>query len=286
MLNMEQCYLAKIDRCVCSETTDLVNARSQRIQTIINCSRIYNDELYSELEAKTENNSEYSIYVHRSCVSTYTSHTHVERFLKRKGGATGNTSVSPMKRRRRSGTPKFDFQKDCLFCGDFCNLEKDPKHPDRWRKAYLCRSIGEGDVVDPKQDILNKCKERSDKWAEEVKLRIHGTVSDLHAADARYHVDCKGKFMTPKHVRLASASSSSKSSDTDPAFESVVSEMLQDRTRIWNSIDLYEQYSNEGGDKLTRRQLIESLTTRFGKDVIVLSATGVANIIVFREQAQ
>ena len=64
--------------------------------------------------------------------------------------------------------------------------------------------------------------------------------------------------MSPKNVRLASASTSSTSidSDIDLCFESLVSEMLQDQTRIWNSIDLYEQYSKEGGDKLTRRQLV------------------------------
>ena len=66
-------------------------------------------------------------------------------------------------------------------------------------------------------------------------------------------------------------------------FESLVSEMLEDQTSIWNSNDLYEQYSTEGGDKLTRIELVESLTTRFGKDVLVLPSTVLANIVVFRE---
>ena len=120
-----------------------------------------------------------------------------------------------------------------------------------------------------------------------IKLRIHGTVSDLHAADAKYHVDYKGKFMSPKYVQLASTSTSptSKNSDIDLKFVSFISEMLHDQTKIWNSIALYEQYSTEGGDKLTHRQLVEPLTTRFGKYVLVLSATGVANIVVFREKA-
>ena len=64
--------------------------------------------------------------------------------------------------------------------------------------------------------------------------------------------------MSPKNVGLASASTSSTSidSDIDLGFESLVSDMLQDQTKIWNSIDLYEQYSKEGGNKLTRRQLV------------------------------
>ena len=152
----------------------------------------------------------------------------------------------------------------------------------------MCRSIGEGKAVDPKVDILEKCNERGDKWSEEVKLRIHGSVSDLHAADARYHVDCKGKFMSPRNVRLASASTStaSESTDSDDVFEVLVNEMLKDQDMIWNSIDLYELYSSEGGTKLTRRQLVESLTTRFDTNILVISATGVANIVVFRKQAR
>ena len=182
-------------------------------------------------------------------MSTYTSQSHVQRFLKRKSDSAKCTNASPLKRRRRSDTPKFDFQTHCIFCGEYCNVQKDPKHPERWRKAYLCRSIGEGKAVDPKVDILEKCNERGDKWSEEVKLRIHGSVSDLHAADARYHVDCKGKFMSPRNVRLASASTStaSESTDSDDVFEVLVNEMLKDQDRIWNSIDLYELYSSEGG---------------------------------------
>ena len=195
---MEKCYFTKVNKCVGDEATELVNAGPQRVQTIINCSRKYDANLYHELEAYID--SEFSTFTHISCVSTYTSRTHINRFLKRKGDAIDCTGASPMKRRRRSGTPKFSFQTHCLFCRELLELKKDPKHPDRWRKAYLCRSVGEGDIAAPKQVILNKCQESGDKWSEEIKLRIHGIVSDLRAADARYHVDCKGKFMSPKNV--------------------------------------------------------------------------------------
>ena len=62
--------------------------------------------------------------------------------------------------------------------------------------------------------------------------------------------------------------------------------MLREQARIWNSIDLFELYSPEGGATLTRRQLVESLSKRIGNDVLVLSAIGVANIVVFRKLAQ
>ena len=30
------------------------------------------------------------------------------------------------------------------------------------------------------------CQTRGDKWAEEIRVRVHGAVSDLHAANARF----------------------------------------------------------------------------------------------------
>ncbi len=38
--------------------------------------------------------------------------------------------------------------------------------------------------------MLNKCDERNDDWASEVRIRVEGALSDLHAAEARYHKDC------------------------------------------------------------------------------------------------
>ena len=82
-----------------------------------------------------------------------------------------------------------------------------------------------------------------------------GAVSDLHAADACYHVDCKAKFMTPKYIRLASkASTSSASNDTevDVAFENLCGGIQNQKSRVWNSVELFKHYTSEGGEMLTR----------------------------------
>ena len=117
---MAKCYFIKVDKFVGDEATELVKAGPQGVQTIIKCSRKYDDNLYHELETNIENDSEFSIFTHRSCASTYTSQTHINRFLKRKGDATDCTVASPMKRL----TPKFNFQTHCLFCGELCTLKK------------------------------------------------------------------------------------------------------------------------------------------------------------------
>ena len=42
---------------------------------------------------------------------------------------------------------------------------------------------------------------RYDDWGQQVRLRIEGTVSDLHAADTQYHKDCMSSFRGPRTVK-------------------------------------------------------------------------------------
>ena len=48
------------------------------------------------------------------------------------------------------------------------------------------------------QLIHDKCIERNDEWAGQVRVHVEGAISDLHAADGRYHVDCMSKFMNKR----------------------------------------------------------------------------------------
>ena len=142
----------------------------------------------------------------------------------------------------------------------------------------MCRTVGD-EHTDFKQEILKVCQTRGDKWVEEIRVRLHGAVSDLHAADARYHDDCKLNFMSPQKVRQAatSATTSAENIHTDFSLEQVISVMLENQGCVWNSIDLFQTYKATGGDRLTHRQLIQSLTAHFGEDLLVLSASGVAH---------
>ena len=38
-----------------------------------------------------------------------------------------------------------------------------------------------------KEHLLKKCQEHGDEWAYQVRIRAEVAVSDLHAAEARYH---------------------------------------------------------------------------------------------------
>ena len=94
------------------------------------------------------------------------------------------------------------FLQQCLFCGKDCNVHKSRKNPGRWRKAFIFRqNENTQSGKDMKQFLLDVCNDRKDKWAGEVRVRIQGAVSDLHAADARYHLDCRTTFITERAVK-------------------------------------------------------------------------------------
>ena len=51
-----------------------------------------------------------------------------------------------------------------------------------------------------------------------------GVLTDLHAADVRYHVDCRASFMCTRSIQAASRQSNSSTSTNqlmDRAFDSV-----------------------------------------------------------------
>ena len=50
--------------------------------------------------------------------------------------------MSRAKLSRRSSIGIFDFKKHCIICGEHCNVIKDRKHLDRWKKnkGFRCRT--------------------------------------------------------------------------------------------------------------------------------------------------
>ena len=60
-----------------------------------------------------------------------------------------------------------------------------------------CRTANRGEDNTFKQGILDVCDQQNDEQAQQVRLRVQGAVSNLHAADAQYHKDCEAIFMSP-----------------------------------------------------------------------------------------
>ena len=174
------------------------------MQTIIRCSKARHDGLHLDLERQLQSDIDINIKCHKNCVSSYTSNSHIQRHLKRTHVQSNPCeSTVPTKRSRRSDTPSFDFKEHCFFCGDVCELKGHGKNPSRRRRAVLCRTADRGNQNTFKHNVLRVCDSRHDDVSEIVKLRLLGVVSDLHAADARYHDECRKRFMASRSVSSA-----------------------------------------------------------------------------------
>lgn len=135
---------------------------------------------YDGLSEKLEEGADF-ILCHKNCVSSYCSKDHLQCLSRKR--KTEELSVEEPKRLRGSSST-FNFREHCLFCGETCSLETPQKHPDRWKKAYLCRTGDEKGRKTTKGEIQKRAKERGDNWGTDVSFRVSSAVSDLHAADA------------------------------------------------------------------------------------------------------
>ena len=61
-----------------------------------------------------------------------------------------------------------------------------------------------------------------------MEVQLQGAISDLHAADTRYHDDCRTNFMDPRSVLTASGSSKQCGS-RGTALEQVMQVMTSDK---------------------------------------------------------
>ena len=86
---------------------------------------------------------------------------------------------------------------------------------------------------------------------------VQGAFSELHAADARYHEDCRSSFMAPRSVKSASGIVEPSTVGYE-ALELTVSEIRSNPSRIWNSLELHNMYLSHGGVNRSRRTLIKN----------------------------
>ena len=150
-----------------------------------------------------------------------------------------------MTRRSLTGesTSTFDFKKHCLFGGNICNVvvEKDKKHPDRWRESCVFREL------DKRQFFIKVFTKRNDDTAENMHLRLQGVRCDLNA-EVQYHLACNQRFTSFWSLRgeVSACSKEPQGTDADQSFMTVVERMEKDRSPILSSVELFEAYSELG----------------------------------------
>ena len=134
------------------------------------------------------------------------------------------------------GTLSYGKNEHCLFCGKSCVLEKDPKHSDRWRASFSYKTSDRKTRSVYKESVLSICDERNDEWAAKVWVRLSDTRAnhDLHAADARYHDDCRKNFSN--HRNIGTARRNNQENEVDVAYAKLLQIIESDKTKMWTSL--------------------------------------------------
>lgn len=115
-----------------------------------------------------------------------------------------------------------------------------------------------------------------------MRMRIDNCISDLHVADARDHWDCMCEFLGNKNIMLDNQSPSTPEGEDDQGLNHIIIDHpLDDRTRIWNSVQLHQEYIDHSGSKLSRTGLVDELRNDLSGESLVLSSPSYANIITF-----
>ena len=68
-----------------------------------------------------------------------------------------------------------------------------------------------------KDAIYEVCEKRKDVQADQVRARLAGVLSDLHAADVRYRIDCRASFMCSRSIQAAARHSCTPDQFVDTA---------------------------------------------------------------------
>ena len=259
-----------------NQSENLITSGATRIRSMIAASHQRGDNLHEELQVHLDEDLTFTIKCHKSCVSSYTSRTHIQHQvvgvkprLKRE--------PPPLKRLCRSELSSFVFKLHCIFCGETCSLEYDPSNPSRWRAAYLCKTASCGTGF--QDSILEVCGRQKDAWANQVEVRLQGAISDLHAAEVRYHDSCRKNFML---FKIIEANTYASTSDTDLAFDKLVEDIISKKSNIWTSSEVHENYLLHGGKGFCKA-VFAKLQKHFDDMLVVFSSSGLSSLLVFHD---
>lgn len=273
----EKCIFHLVFHCNDRDKLQVSQRDGERVLNILAASRQQGDGLHTELQTALDSDPDYLAKYHKSCVSKY--------LMKARRSSEKRNSLDPSplpEKRTRSLASPFGWLQQCFYCSEPCELSADPKNPARWKPAYLVRETETSIEV----RIREKCAERSDVWSAEVLERLaclSVRAADLHAADARYHRECYTRFFSGKSLHGGSRGVPTGSHHTDHReFELLAKYMEDNRSELWDSVQLLQRYLDLGGKQIRRSTLVSSISDEI-KDLVVLSSPGYRSLIFFSD---
>lgn len=167
-------------------TSDLGHVQEKGLSTISSISIQLGDMLHKKLEKIN-----LPIPIHVNYRKDYTRPSSTEH-RKRRELADSSDTCAPAT--LRSSTPVFNIKSDCLYCAepviDYKGNESKIPHK-RGKRSHS------SETKPLLQSVILKADERKDEWGAMVKLRLQ-TVSDIIAAERKYHHDCQVRFHSGK----------------------------------------------------------------------------------------
>ena len=76
-------------------------------------------------------------------------------------------------------------------------------------------------------------------------------------------------------------SASTTQMEIDTGLEHLLKVMSADKSRIWNSLELYMEYQSNHGCVITRKHLIIKLKAHLQEELVILSSPGYVSIVAF-----
>lgn len=224
----------------------------------------------NDLSLKLSSNKESKTitYIHHSC------RTKLRNQIRASNKRELTASDEPSSSKRICGAT-FDFKTRCFYCGNFCKLDK--KHPDR-NKFVEVRTIS----TNIHKQTLDISRTRKDKTAKDVETRLI-TVSDLVAAEARYHVACRTNFENPTpEYKTPGRPVSSKKMEL---FVKACEEFLENDFELHTVSEFHDLMGTLGDDIYTVKMTQLKLKEKYQCSIQLVSREGKSNIILLDRAA-
>ena len=136
------CILQSCLNCGGSNTP-LITAGPERLCSIVKASKCRGDGLHLDLEPMVHDGGSSTLLLHENRVSTYTSNTHITRFLSRQNRTTDEPVVQ---RTCSSDISPFNFKEHCLICEEKCCPKPDPNIQNAGDVLFNVEQLIEGPI--------------------------------------------------------------------------------------------------------------------------------------------
>ena len=130
---------------------------------------------------------------------------------------------------------------------------------------------------------MDICNDRSDIEGDKVRIRLEGAPSDLHAAEAVWHLSCHKKFTNPKSI-LPAQKKKTKPNDLS-AVNIIVKAIKNEPDRIWTLKEIHGKYLEAGGTDTHRSRFLAKITDELKSDIYVFKSIGLSPLLMHKKKA-